>query len=261
LGGNNYLIKKDLITRVISSIFLIILALLFNYLGELYFFSAVALVSIVLLYEFYKLFNAEIIDKKFLFNSVIGLISITFVFYEFYIFFVYLLFAGLFLSISFSKNHYFLVIIPFIYIFSPLAALIYLNSYTDGKLLICWIFAVVWTVDISGYIFGKSLKGPKLIPSISPNKTWSGFIAGIFLAGFFSIIYSYFLELGEYIKYFVLGFTGAILSVAGDLFESKLKRINKKKDSSNLVPGHGGLLDRLDGFLFAILYFWMLSFI
>ena len=54
---------------------------------------------------------------------------------------------------------------------------------------------------------------------------------------------------------------GGIFTVAGDLFESKLKRINKKKDTSGLIPGHGGLLDRLDGFLFAILYFCILSFI
>ena len=62
------------------------------------------------------------------------------------------------------------------------------------------------------------------------------------------------------IYFFLLGSIGSIISSAGDLFESKLKRLNNKKDTSNIIPGHGGLLDRLDGFLFAILYFYTLSF-
>ena len=108
--------------------------------------------------------------------------------------------------------------------------------------------------------FGKLLKGPKLIPFISPNKTWSGLIAGLLLAGSLSYLYADILYFNNKFIYFIHGVIGGAISVIGDLFESKLKRINNKKDSSLLIPGHGGLLDRLDGFLFAILYFWVLKF-
>ncbi len=121
------------------------------------------------------------------------------------------------------------------------------------------MFLVVWTTDISGYLFGKIIKGPKLLPSISPNKTWSGLLSGILLSGIFSSFFSIFYGSYLHVSFFLFGVLGAIVSSLGDLFESKLKRLNNKKDSSNLIPGHGGLLDRLDGFLFAILYFYTLS--
>ncbi len=261
MEDSNYLNKKDLITRGISAIVLVISALYLNYIGKYYFFSAVSLASIVLLFEYYRLFNAKTLNLKFLVNILFGLASLFFVYFSFYNYFFYSILIGIFFSMYLEKKKIFFVLIPYLYFYVPLGALIYLNSYIDGKLIIYWIFIVVWTVDTSGYIFGKLLKGPKLIPSISPNKTWSGFISGIFFSGIFSIFYSYGIEHSNFMKYFILGLLGGVFSTGGDLFESKLKRINKKKDASGLIPGHGGLLDRLDGFLFAILYFWLLSFI
>ena len=257
MEDSNYLNRKDLITRVISAIVLVISALYLNYIGKYYFFSVVSLASVVLLFEYYRLFNVTELNVKFLVNILFGLISLFFVYFSFYSYFFYTIFIGIILSLCIEKKAF--ALIPYLYFYVPLGALLYLNSYIDGKLIIYWIFIVVWTVDISGYIFGKLLKGPKLIPSVSPNKTWSGFILGIFFSGIFSIFYAYSLDYNEFLKYFILGLIGGVISTAGDLFESKLKRINKKKDASGLIPGHGGLLDRLDGFLFAILYFWLLS--
>ncbi len=262
LEDSNHLNKKDLITRGISAIVLVVSALYLNYIGKYYFFSAVSLASIVLLFEYYRLFNAKTLNLKFLVNVLFGFASLIFVYFSFYNYFFYIILLGIIFSMYLEKKNFFFVLIPYFYFYVPLGALIYLNSFIDGKLIIYWIFIVVWTVDTSGYIFGKLLKGPKLIPSISPNKTWSGFIFGIFFSGIFSIFYSYGIEEhSNSLKYFLLGVLGGVFSTAGDLFESKLKRINKKKDASGLIPGHGGLLDRLDGFLFAILYFWLLSFI
>ena len=138
--------------------------------------------------------------------------------------------------------------------------LLLLSKNHDGKIFIYWMFAVVWTTDVSGYIFGKLFKGPRLFSSISPNKTWSGFLSGVILSAFLSLCLAFYADSKNYLIIFILGAVGAAVSSAGDLFESKLKRLNLKKDTSNLIPGHGGLLDRLDGFLFAILYFYTLSF-
>lgn len=122
-----------------------------------------------------------------------------------------------------------------------------------------WLLAAVWSVDIGGYVVGCTLKGPKLAPKISPNKTWAG-LAGAII---FSVLTSLaFLALAENILeiplnnewQIIAAVSGAVLAViaqVGDLLESKVKRYLKIKDSSNLIPGHGGIFDRLDGLLFA----------
>ena len=256
---NKNFFNKDLFLRLVSSIILIFLALYLNYKGAFFFLVAVIIASIILVIEFYKLFNNNIFNINFFIITISGLISIIFVYYSAYNFFFLILLAGFILSIYFiqSKNIY--QLIPYFYIYLPLGALTYLNNTISGKSLIYWLFIIVWTTDISGYIFGKLFKGPRLWPQISPNKTWSGFISGIVLSGIFSIIYAYWLEYDKFAMFFLFGTLGAIVTTAGDLFESKLKRINKKKDASGIIPGHGGLLDRLDGFLFAILYFYLIS--
>ncbi|MCU4180242.1 phosphatidate cytidylyltransferase [Bosea sp. BH3] len=121
-----------------------------------------------------------------------------------------------------------------------------------GLALILWSFAVVWFTDIAAYFTGRKLGGPKLMPSVSPKKTWSGAIGGA-VAGM----------IGGYLIWRLVpgldGLTaagpvvaaslaGSIVSQAGDLFESSLKRRFDTKDSSHLIPGHGGFLDRLDGY-------------
>lgn len=121
-----------------------------------------------------------------------------------------------------------------------------------GLALILWSFAVVWLTDIGAYFTGRRLGGPKLMPSVSPKKTWSGAIGGA-VAG----------TIGGYLVWRLVpslegvtaagpviaaSLAGSIVSQAGDLFESALKRRFDIKDSSHLIPGHGGFLDRLDGY-------------
>ena len=122
-----------------------------------------------------------------------------------------------------------------------------------------WFILMVWSVDIGGYIIGTSLRGPKLAPKISPNKTWSGLIGGVILAVAVSSIYMYAtksiyklpLPLNEQLKYAQLGAFIAFIAQIGDLVESAIKRHLQLKDSSTLIPGHGGVFDRIDGLIFA----------
>ena len=103
-----------------------------------------------------------------------------------------------------------------------------------------------WLHDTGGYVFGKLIGGPKILPSVSPNKTWAGFLGGW---GMMTI----FLFMTHHISYFVTPFEALLINaicLIGDLIESKLKRIYEIKDSSQLIPGHGGILDRFDAFLF-----------
>jgi phosphatidate cytidylyltransferase len=126
------------------------------------------------------------------------------------------------------------------------------ESVAFGERAIIWLFALVWGVDIMAYFGGRLIGGPKLWPSVSPNKTWSGFCIGVACgAALGSLIAP---EGGSRIVLFGLGLVGGAISQGGDLFESSLKRRFGVKDSSRLIPGHGGLMDRLDGFIAAAIF-------
>jgi phosphatidate cytidylyltransferase len=116
----------------------------------------------------------------------------------------------------------------------------------------CYIIFIVIGADVGAYLGGSYFKGPKLSPVISPNKTWSGFISGLTLGLILGGLTGYFANMG---MIFSLSFAVPIvlLSVVGDLFESGIKRVLKVKDTGELLPGHGGLLDRLDSLMFAVL--------
>lgn len=116
------------------------------------------------------------------------------------------------------------------------------------------LFAVTWSADIFAFLGGSVLKGPKLWPRFSPNKTWSGFFAGLVGAAAAAAAVAAFstakLSLPAAI---VVGLVGGLATMAGDLWESMLKRRFGVKDSGDLIPGHGGLLDRVDGLMFAVM--------
>lgn len=124
-----------------------------------------------------------------------------------------------------------------------------------GIVGVAWMFAVVWTTDIAAYFVGRSLGGPKLWPQVSPKKTWSGFMGGVTagtLAGL--AVISVAAERTGWVSAWsagsaaLLSALASIASQGGDLAESALKRRFGVKDSGGLIPGHGGVMDRLDGF-------------
>ncbi|RYY23379.1 MAG: phosphatidate cytidylyltransferase [Sphingomonadales bacterium] len=134
------------------------------------------------------------------------------------------------------------------YIGLPVLALIVLRDEPQGLLLTFWAMGLVWAADSAAYFAGRAIGGPKLAPAISPKKTWSGVIGGLAGAtlGAFALVWLFGLPIQ--LAYVTPGL--AILSVLGDLYESNLKRKAGVKDSGKVLPGHGGLLDRLDGLVF-----------
>ncbi len=115
------------------------------------------------------------------------------------------------------------------------------------------LFAIVWTTDVFGYFAGRTFGGPKLMPKVSPKKTWSGAIAGLVGAMIAAVVVA--LCFGEFnlVAIALLALVLSIVSQAGDLLESFIKRRFNAKDASGLIPGHGGVMDRLDGFWAAAL--------
>lgn len=131
-----------------------------------------------------------------------------------------------------------------------------------GFALALWFFLAVWSVDIGGYFVGSTLKGPKLAPKISPNKTWSGLVGGIVLAVAVTGALVYYYAGTEPLLYFcLLAAAVAVVAQIGDLIESAIKRHLGLKDSSHLIPGHGGMFDRVDGLIFAAPMLYLALFI
>jgi len=120
-----------------------------------------------------------------------------------------------------------------------------------GFLAVLFLFAIIWTTDILAYFVGRALGGPKLAPSISPNKTWSGAIGGTTAGVAAAAGIALAADLSPIGVIAVVAAALSIIGQAGDLFESALKRRFGAKDSSRFIPGHGGLMDRLDSFLAA----------
>ncbi len=105
--------------------------------------------------------------------------------------------------------------------------------------------------DIAAYTSGRTIGGPKLWPSVSPNKTWSGLIGGVAAAALAGALFSWALGTGSPRWLAILGFVLGVVAQGGDLAESALKRHFGIKDSSDLIPGHGGVMDRMDGIVTA----------
>jgi len=124
----------------------------------------------------------------------------------------------------------------------------YLDDFYRGGLIVLFMFCLIWAADTGAYITGKIFGKHKLAPIVSPNKTWEGALGGFCLSMLIAWTGAYLLnlEINNWLLYSLVAVCLAILSVIGDLFESALKRVSNIKDSGNLLPGHGGLLDRLD---------------
>jgi phosphatidate cytidylyltransferase len=130
-----------------------------------------------------------------------------------------------------------------------------LRSGPHGLALTLWLYALVWATDIGAFFVGRGLGGPKLWRRISPNKTWSGLVGGTVLGVAAALLVNLALHALELSAAALVALTVSVslAAHAGDLLESALKRKFSIKDSSQLIPGHGGFMDRLDGFALASL--------
>ncbi|MCB1457414.1 MAG: CDP-archaeol synthase [Nitratireductor sp.] len=146
-----------------------------------------------------------------------------------------------------------------IYAGFPFIALADMRDGAHGFFIVLFVFACVWGADSFAYFAGKGIGGPKLAPAISPNKTWAGFLGGLAGAAVISAALALAFSLNPGWATVLLAVILALAAQAGDLFESWVKRRFHLKDSGNLIPGHGGVLDRIDGFIFAIAVAWTIA--
>jgi phosphatidate cytidylyltransferase len=135
----------------------------------------------------------------------------------------------------------------------PALALVWIRSDAElGFVAIVLLLLIVWATDTGAFVVGRLVGGPRLCPSVSPNKTWSGLAGGVATAAAVAGGYASWIGSNAVTRVVVISVGLAVVSQLGDLFESAMKRAYGVKDTSGLIPGHGGFMDRLDGLVFAV---------
>lgn len=139
-----------------------------------------------------------------------------------------------------------------LYVGLPAVALLWLRSdVTFGFLAVLFIFAVVWSSDTAAFAAGRGIGGPKLWPRVSPNKTWAGLVGALCAGAVSGAVFAALVPGGGVVRLVSVGLGLALVAQAGDLAESALKRLFHLKDASDLIPGHGGFMDRMDSMVAA----------
>ena len=145
------------------------------------------------------------------------------------------------------------IIMGILYLALPLLSLIWIRADSDeGFKSLIWLMGVVWATDIGAILFGQLIGGPRLWPKISPSKTWSGAVGGILFAAIVGIVMAYLYGNTELLLIVLLSISVSIVAQIGDFAESAVKRRYGVKDSGRLIPGHGGVLDRIDSMLLVL---------
>ena len=230
--------------------------------------TVVSILSLIILWEYSRLFKSRLFQIIFLTMVIGGLLSAPFftVFLEktsnYLFWFLCLLWILiLFLVLSYKKRSIndFCIAFSGFFILLPFVASMLFMVMTPGIFL--YVIIIVSVADSAAYFVGKMKGKTPLLPNISPGKTVEGFIGGVLIASLFSCLISLFIGLQDrFLEFLCLGFVVALVSVLGDVFFSMLKRNKGIKDSSHLIPGHGGFIDLLDGTIAALPLLTFLSF-
>lgn len=246
----------DLKQRVISAVLLIPLVLLAVWLGGSVFLLLVAVAVVLMAYEWSRVTGAASwrVDGLVQWLSVLSAIAALVMTNDFLIFSGIIAMGCAVAAVTGvalrSTSVWRILGIP--YLALGCGAFVWLRVQQDiGPSLVIWLLAVIWAMDSGAYFAGRGIGGPKLAPRASPNKTWSGLIGGMLAAAAAGAVVAWFSSLGPAPA---LAATSALIggwSQAGDIAESAVKRHFGVKDMSALIPGHGGILDRVDGLLFA----------
>ncbi|NVJ93681.1 MAG: phosphatidate cytidylyltransferase [Methylocystaceae bacterium] len=250
---SNFL-ENSLVLRIISGIAIAVPSIAAIHFGMPYFNILIALLGVVMAWEWSNLCLKEFKLPGILLCCFIGvtpfLVLIDLNLFE-AILFAPVMCAVLF-AVSPNKKGKLWFALGALYLCIPISAFIFLRTEAEiGVGIVFWIAFMVSATDTGGYFFGLTIGGPKLAPRISPKKTWAGLLGGMLGAFIVGLVFSYILDWHAPWSISALSAGLAIIAQIGDLFESHIKRTFDAKDSSQIIPGHGGVLDRLDGMLSA----------
>ncbi len=255
----------ELLKRIASAVILAPLVLYLIYSGGYGYSVLITLAMLLMGWEWVRLWSKPAVSKRVYaaFSSTCLLLTATAIAHYHEAFFLEAMIVALVLTaiwffIIFMRstgNPLRWGFLGILYVTLPCISLLFIRNYGDdktGMMLTFYLMAVVWATDIGAYFAGRIIGGPKIAPKISPKKTWAGLIGGSILAVIGAL---FVLKLSDFqISAWQVALASVLLAVVsqmGDFFESWVKRYFGVKDSGNIIPGHGGILDRVDGLLFA----------
>jgi phosphatidate cytidylyltransferase len=256
----------DLGLRLVSALMLGALVLAATYQSAIAFAVLVAIGSVVLSWEWGRIVRGSDFDELLVLHAISVVVGCGLAVYGEYGVALLVLVVGPALKFAVSDDktaaNLGLSLLGVPYIGLPAVALIWLRSDSAlGFAAILYLFATVWSVDIFAYVFGRAIGGPKFAPRISPKKTWSGFIGGVTAGAIAGGAAASLLAGSRPLLLAACSLLIGIASQLGDLAESWLKRRSGIKDASNIIPGHGGLFDRVDGLLVGALVAALIAFL
>jgi len=254
--------SEELKLRIISAIILAVIVLTITWIGGQTFAFLWAVIAFLILREFNRLCAASTpFSYRIVAFLALGLIIISWLIGDhktaliiFAVGFVVLAFW----QFMFSRSIW--AAIGLAYAALPFFAMSDLRSENyNGFIVILLLYFCVWGADVFAYFSGRAIGGPKLAPRISPNKTWSGFVGSLVGALILSYLVDVAAGFDPILTFFIIILLTAIVSQLGDLAESSIKRHFNIKDSGSIIPGHGGVLDRVDGLVVAAVFLWAIT--
>lgn len=251
---------SDLKIRSITAILLTSIAFAALYLGGIYFKIFLSSISVVLLFEWMRVIS----KNHWIIRGSISILFFNLVFYSegYNAIDLIITISGILILSSYSTFFgisSFWSSFGFFYILASLSIIELIRDTEDGLIGILIVVSTIIISDISGYVFGKLLSGPKIFKTISPNKTYSGFTGSLIFGVLWFSISSVLFSNYNVFTFLIVGFLIVLSSISGDLLLSFLKRKGNLKDSGGLLPGHGGLFDRADSILSVFFFLLPLS--
>ncbi|MEO0392546.1 MAG: phosphatidate cytidylyltransferase [Pseudomonadota bacterium] len=245
---------RNLLIRLVSALVLIPLVLVDVYLGGWWFTGLIALVVLLSMREWARMITGD--ASGWWFYSLIALVFLVALGFGpnpnpvwSLLWVLKASVAGLVIAVMAKKPHLLALGVP--YVLLPALAMLWLRGHEDGLRLIVFLFFVIWATDTGAYLVGRIMGGPKLAPLISPKKTWSGAVGGVVIAGMTGLVVALIYRTELPMVAFGIAMAISVIGQGGDLLESGIKRHYAVKDSGGSIPGHGGILDRIDGLITA----------
>ncbi len=249
--------KSNLLMRIISALVMLPIAIYIILNGGLIYFVLISLLTVLILFEWNGICENKSLSVVFWMQAICSiLLMLQVIWGSPYIFLSSISSLVTIIAAAYLVNAKIgWAVLGFTYAVVPSISFLLLYEDAGGEVVL-WMMIVIWSMDTGAYFAGKNIGGPKMSPKISPNKTWSGLIGGTITAMVTGYLYAYFVRDYNILLFesasilLILSGLFAILSQLGDLAESALKRKFDVKDSGALIPGHGGIMDRVDGVLF-----------
>lgn len=246
-------LSSNLRLRLISGAVLATVAFLLTYAGPLPFGLLILVCALVISWEWGRLVRGATFDLGFFLHAIAVTVAVVLAAAGYAALAVAALVIGAIILIPLYIGHGArLSGLGVFYVGLPAVALLWLRSDEPfGFTAVLFIFAVVWSSDTAAYAAGRSIGGPKLWPRVSPNKTWAGLIGALVAGAAAAAVFAVLEPDAAPLRLVLLGVALALVAQAGDLAESALKRLFNLKDASDLIPGHGGFMDRMDSVIAA----------